>query len=141
MVILANGQAVSRFIFTLLCYDKFFLVTDTQACEKFVDLINNPRLLKDVKKLSTCHQTSKLESFHSLDFALHAVIANWSLELRHTIAANIRQAAILCAQSVKARAYHIWAIACDRGTCRLSDPCPRIQVNYIFNLNVFFDSA
>lgn len=38
----------------------------TKACEKVVDLINNTRLLRDVKKLSTLHQTSNLEAFHSL---------------------------------------------------------------------------
>lgn len=39
---------------------------DTCASVKMEKIVTRPALLKDIKKLSTQHQTSSLEAFHSL---------------------------------------------------------------------------
>ena len=38
----------------------------TKACEKLYNIICNSRLLVDVQKMSPQHQTSSLESYHSV---------------------------------------------------------------------------
>ena len=38
----------------------------SKACEKVSDLITNKQLLADVRKLSSHHQTSSFESYHSV---------------------------------------------------------------------------
>ena len=38
----------------------------SKACEKVSDIISNNRLMEDVRKLSPHHQTSSLESYHSV---------------------------------------------------------------------------
>jgi solute carrier family 8 (sodium/calcium exchanger) len=42
------------------------LISGTKVCERLSDIILNTRLLKDIEKLSPLHQTSSIESFHSL---------------------------------------------------------------------------
>ncbi len=42
------------------------LYTDTKASEKLSPLLTNPRVCKDVAKLSPMYQTSSLEAFHSV---------------------------------------------------------------------------
>ena len=43
-----------------------WLTPSTKACEKLCDFVTNKRLLGNIKKLSPLHQTSTIESFHSL---------------------------------------------------------------------------
>lgn len=38
----------------------------TKVAEKLDDIISNTTLVKDIKKMSSGHQTSSLESFHSV---------------------------------------------------------------------------
>ncbi|KAK0142910.1 hypothetical protein N1851_019148 [Merluccius polli] len=45
---------------------KNWLTPGTKAAEKLHDIITNPTLVKDIKKMSSGHQTSSLESFHSV---------------------------------------------------------------------------
>ena len=42
------------------------IYTDTKASEKLSPLLTNPRVCKDVAKLSPMYQTSSLEAFHSV---------------------------------------------------------------------------
>ncbi|KAK0146404.1 G2/M phase-specific E3 ubiquitin-protein ligase [Merluccius polli] len=44
---------------------KNWLTPGTKAAEKLHDIITNPTLVKDIKKMSSGHQTSSLESFHN----------------------------------------------------------------------------
>ena len=41
-------------------------IIDTKASTKISCLLTNPRLLKDIARLSPKYQTSSLESFHSV---------------------------------------------------------------------------
>ena len=43
-----------------------YAVTDSKASEKLSVLLKNPKLSKDIAKLSPAYQTSSLESFHSV---------------------------------------------------------------------------
>ncbi|KAL3873816.1 hypothetical protein ACJMK2_028655 [Sinanodonta woodiana] len=43
-----------------------WLQSGTKACVKIEEVVLNQRLAKDIKKLSPIHQTSNLESFHSV---------------------------------------------------------------------------
>ena len=45
---------------------ELFTYTDTKASEKVLAIITSPYLCTDVTRLSAAHQTSSLESFHSL---------------------------------------------------------------------------
>ncbi|XP_065907620.1 uncharacterized protein [Dysidea avara] len=45
---------------------KKWLIPGSKACEKVSDLITNKQLLADVRKLSSHHQTSSFESYHSV---------------------------------------------------------------------------
>ncbi|XP_053390057.1 uncharacterized protein LOC128552984 [Mercenaria mercenaria] len=46
--------------------DRDWLKPGTKACAKVEDVVLSKRLCKDVGKMSTCHQTSTLEAFHSV---------------------------------------------------------------------------
>ena len=42
------------------------LISGSKPCELLSDIILNKQLLEDIKKLSPSHQTSSLESYHSV---------------------------------------------------------------------------
>ena len=44
----------------------YIFCTDTKASEKLSGLLTNTTLCKDIMRLSPIHQTSALESFHSV---------------------------------------------------------------------------
>jgi hypothetical protein len=49
-----------------VCLRLISYYTDTKASEKIIEAVTNKRLCNNIVKLSTYHQTSYLESFHSL---------------------------------------------------------------------------
>jgi len=47
------------------------MLTDTKPSEKICEIIQNKALCKDIQKMSSSYQTSRLEAFHSciIEFA------------------------------------------------------------------------
>ncbi|KAK3744050.1 hypothetical protein QZH41_011926 [Actinostola sp. cb2023] len=47
-------------------YDSWHVVKDSKAYINLLDILNKPMLLKDIRKMSTYHQTSSLEAYHAV---------------------------------------------------------------------------
>ncbi|XP_060754019.1 uncharacterized protein LOC132864618 isoform X1 [Neoarius graeffei] len=80
---------------------KNWLKPGTKVAEKFDDIINNTTLVKDIKKMSSGHQTS-LESFHSVinqfapkmkSYRYHGILSRIHLAALHYNANSDRQQA------------------------------------------------
>ena len=42
------------------------MITGSKACEKLEDVVLSKYLINDMRKLSSYHQTSSVESYHSM---------------------------------------------------------------------------